>query len=232
MTNNPQNLVEVLYNKYKDEPIIYGLIEAIAFPVPANFLIETFVGSYVTKMVASRLHSFYEELNNGDFELTEEIIENEEFLHSYFSVVNYVARSKSDEKSKQFAKIIKGLYKNEINVDQFEDYTSIFNELSEREFAILCIKLKHEQKEVSVPQLLRAEMPISDPYNGTMMHWPNFIKEVESILEISDDELSSFLIRIQRTGCYKIHFGQYNDKEEGVGDTTIIFQKLYNLVKE
>ena len=70
-----------------------------------------------------------------------------------------------------------------------------------------------------------------DPYPKTNSYWEEFIKIIKETLDIEKEELYSILIRIQRTGCYKIHFGQY-EGEDGIGDTTIIFQKIFNLVKK
>ena len=226
-----ESVLESLYTKYQNDTGIRYLIEAISLTgLPLNSLIETFVGTYVNKMVASRLRTFYEELNNGEVELTDEIIQKEDFLHSYFSVVNYVARSKNDEKSKRFAKIIKGLYRGDLDANEFEDYTSIFDELSEREFIILCIKSEFEKLVVHDSPIF-ANHDTLDPYPKTNSYWAEFTKEIKKTLDIDKDILSSILIRLQRTGCYKIHFGQY-EGEDGIGDTTVIFKKLYEIVKD
>ena len=227
MTAN-KSLIETLYDQYQNEPGVRLFVEAISastgFPVGA--VIDTFVGTRVKEIAASRLRSFYNELNNGDIILNENLIENDDFLCSYFAVVNYVTRSKSDEKAKRFAKIIKGLYKKDFNINQFEDYTSIFNQLSEREFIILCLKLEFEENQNHILEDLK---PL-DPYQKTNPYWSKFVAKIQESLNIENEELSSLLIRLERTGCYKIHFGHY-EGEDGIGDTTVIFKKLYEIVK-
>ena len=214
--NTNKSLIELLYQQYEDEPGVRLFVEAISASTgfPLGAVVETFVGTKVKEMTASRLRSFYDELNNGDIVLNESLIENDDFLHSYFAVVNYVARSKSDEKSKRFAKIIKGLYKGKITVDQFEYYTSIFNELTDTEFTILCIKYTFEN--LSFPE---KEAHIN-PYQKTSLYWENFITEIREVLRIDREELSAILIRLQRTGCFRLHVGYYDMKSDVSGDTT------------
>jgi hypothetical protein len=226
MTAN-KSLIEILYEQYQDEPGVRLFVEAISASTgfPIGVVVDTFVGTKVKKMQASRLRSFYDELNNGEIELNEELIENEDFLYSYFAVVNYVAISKSDEKAKRFARIIKGLYMQEINVDQFEYYTSIFNDLTETEFTILCIKYNYEKRPCEREAFI-------NPYQKTSLYWEKFINDILNALKIDREELSAILIRLQRTGCFKLHIGYYDMKSDGSGDTTSIFRKIYDLVKE
>jgi hypothetical protein len=228
-----KSLIEVLHEQYEHEPGVRVLVEAISaytgFPIGA--VVDTFVGNKVKEMQASRIRSFYNELNNGEIELNEDIIENDTFLHSYFSVLNYVARSKDDEKASRFAKIIKNLYRKEIDLDQFEDYISIFNELSDREFAILCIKMEYEKQAVPDEAIFGLDKP-SNPYQKTSAYWKDFEKEVVIKLKIEKEELNASLFRLQRTGCYMIHTGYLDMKNNGCGDTTIIFKKLYKIIKE
>ncbi|MFY8181105.1 MAG: hypothetical protein ACOVLG_04955 [Flavobacterium sp.] len=228
-----KSLIEVLHDQYENEPGVRIFVEAISaytgFPIGA--IVDTFVGIKVREMQASRLSSFYNELNNGEIELNEDIIENVTFLHSYFSVLNYVARSKDDKKAARFAKIIKNLYKKEIDLDQFEDYTSIFDELSDREFAILCIKMNYENHAAPDDAILGLDKP-RNPYQKTSAYWNEFVNEVLKKINIENEELEATLYRLQRTGCYKIHSGYFDMKNDGCGDTTIIFKNLFKIIKE
>lgn len=229
MSNLP--LIECLYNQYKKDTGLQLFIEAISaytgFPI--NSTVDILVGKKVQEMTISRMRSFFDELNSGEIVLDKSIIEDNDFLHSYFSVLNYAVRAKSDEKSKRFAKIIKKLYNNKINTNEFEDYTAIFNELSDREFIILCIKFSFEIEIKKSSPTFEDYDPI-DPYPKTNSYWNKFVSEVDKTLGIDENELSNILMRIQRTGCYKIHFGHYIGKES-IGDTTILFQKIYEIVK-
>ncbi len=174
---NNKSLIEVLYDQYENDPGIRMFVEAlsIGIGIPINTVVDSFIGKKVKEMNASRLKCFFDELNSGDIELDEALIENQEFLHSYFSVVNYVARSKNDEKAIRFARIIKNLYNKKIDVNQFEDYTSIFDELTDREFAILSIKHKYERYAIPDEAIIGLDKP-RNPFMKTSEYWGDFYK--------------------------------------------------------
>jgi len=225
-----KSVIETLDEQYQAQPEIRLFIEAIAVfsGLPIGTIFETFVSTKAKELATARMRSFYNELNDGEIELTDELINNDSFLHSYFAVVNYVIRSKDDKKAARFAKIIKSLYKSDIYIDQFEDYTSIFNELSDREFIILCIKREYELRANSVNET--NENNPKSPFAITSSYWEEFIKEVQGTLHIEEKELEALLIRLQRTGCYMIHVGYWDIKNDGNGDTTLLFQKLHKIV--
>ena len=228
MTEQQSNFLIPLYEAYEKNPVIKGLIQALSFSgVPIGSMIDSSLGSYVNKIKAERLRTFFDELNRGDIVLTEKQIESNDFIHAYLETVSYVLRTKSDEKIKRFAKILKRVYSEEITYDDFEDYTAIFNDLSDREFAILSIKYKYEQKNISNPKQL-STMVLVDSY------WGDFKLEISEKLNIKESEINSFLIRIQRTGCYLkpikgIMFAGDDQDEQGI--TSEIFKKIMILIE-
>lgn len=68
------------------------------------------------------------------------------------------------------------------------------------------------------------------PFEITSSYWEEFIKEVQLALHIEEKELEALLIRLQRTGCYMIHVGYWDIKNDGNGDTTLLFHKLHKIV--
>ncbi|BFM45262.1 hypothetical protein CFS9_39030 [Flavobacterium sp. CFS9] len=228
-----KSLREILHDQYQNEPIIRLFVEligsALGFPI-SSVVFDTLIGIKAKETAANRMRSFYDELNNGDIQLDETLLENDDFLHSYFSVVNYVIRSKSNEKASKFAKIIKSLYKQDINVQQFEDYSSIFDELTEREFIILCIKRDFENT-INPIEIISEDKKMKNPFQITTSYWNDFFKEVDKVLNISPKELEALLIRAQRTGCYVLHTGYWDMSNVGCGDTSVIFHKIYDIIK-
>jgi hypothetical protein len=139
--------------------------------------------------------------------------------------VNYVIRTRSDEKIKNFAKILKKICIGTIDINEFEDYTAIFNELSDREFAILAIKYQYEQNYVSKA----SEM---NPYLLTMSYWEDFKKDVCAKVKMTEEELDPMLVRIQRTGCYSKFVGYTEDGPNERGDTTALFKRIRSLIDQ
>ena len=75
-----------LYEAYENHPVIKGLIQALfSFGLPIGLVVDASINTYVNKIKADRLHTFFEELNSGDIELSEDIINNTDFLHAYIA---------------------------------------------------------------------------------------------------------------------------------------------------
>jgi len=224
MTKQLDITLTTLYDSYDNQPIIKSLIQLIAVNgIPIGSLIDTSLGKYVSNLKSNRLKIFFDELNAGEIELTDDIIEQNDFLSAYFSTINYIIRTRSDEKIKCFARILKKLNSGNIDINEFEDFTSIFNELSEREFAILIIKYQFEQNnEKNTKELNPAQL--------TASYWDDFKSEVCLKIGLPEKELDPMLVRLQRTGCYNKHKGYWEDGSNERGDTTELFKRLYELI--
>lgn len=218
----------LLSESYEKSPIIKGLIKLI----PYGSSIDAYISTKLSNMRSARLKTFFDALNNGTMELTESIIETNDFLYSYFSVLNYVLRTRSDEKVERFANILLALATKKINFDEFDDYSSIFNELSDREFAILALKYEYEKR--FLPEKgeteYRSNGIIQNPKQVTGLYWNDFKNEVISTIGVDIEEFNSLLIRLQRTGCYSVHKGYFDSSIDEDGDTTVLFKKLHKIV--
>lgn len=223
--NEPTNaFITTLYESYDNNPTIKGLIQALSLSgIPIGSMIDSTIGTFVSKIKSDRLHIFFNELNSRDITISEEQIESTDFLHAYFSTVNYVIRTRSDNKIECFARILNNLNAGRINITEFEDYTSIFNELSEREFFILSNKYQFEQNN-------KDENSEMNPAQLTRLYWADFVESTCSKLNMPEAELNPMLVRIQRTGCYSKHNGYWDDGPNEEGDTTELFKIIYKLI--
>lgn len=221
----------LLYESYEKHPFVRTLLHALNI-MPGLPEVDTVISNYIKNLKTEKLKLFFDELSTGTVELTENIIESNDFLHSYFSTVNYVVRTRSDEKVKRFACILKSLAYQRINADEFDDYIAILNELSEREFTILALKYKYELG--FLPEIgeteYRSNGEVQNPKQITNLYWKRFSEEIINKLNLEEDEFSSLLIRLQRTGCYVIHKGYYDSKNDHDGNTTALFKKIYSII--
>ena len=208
-----------LQESYSNHPIAKALISIL----PPFTATDSLLTTYVENIKRDRLKTFFDELSSGDVTLTQDMIENNEFLHAFFSTVDYVMRTRSDKKILAFARILKRI--ETISFDEYEDYTSILNELTEREFALLSLKYKYE-KENSVRY-------VNDGH--IKKYWEKF-KNQACELGFNYPEIPLILMRVQRTGCYQINLrGSYGNNtriHNTYGNTTIIFRKIYSLATE
>lgn len=193
MIEKQNTYLTALYKSYESSPALKSLIQLVNYSgLPIGPMIDSALGAYVNRIKAERLRIFFDELYRGDIVLTEEEIESNDFLHAYFETAEYVLRTKSDEKIKRFAKILKKVYSGDLKIEDFEYYTSLFNELTDKEFAILAIKYEYEQDNKNkTVDLINLQV--------THKYWESFKKDVVSKLEIKESEVNLFLIRLQRT---------------------------------
>jgi hypothetical protein len=218
-SSQSKELLLELHDIYERSPLFKGLIQLI----PYAGIPEAMVNAYANRLRNKKYRTFFEQLNDGKFELTEEMIASDDFLNAYFSTVNYVLRSRSDFKFKAFAEILKCLATAKINGNEHEDYSKIFDDLTEREFVILAIKHDFE--------LLHKDVhPELNPLQRTSIYWEQFKRTVFKRIDIGENELQSMLIRIQRTGCYLKFTGYFDESTDQVGDTTEIFSTLKKII--
>ena len=224
MENIKSTLIR-LQEVYESKPILKVLIQAVTYKdLPLGAAGDTIFSTSVNNLKAEKLHTFFEQLGNGDIELTEDSIANNDFLHAYFATIDYVLSNRSKLKIRAFAEILKSLYRDDINIDEFEDYAKIFDELTEREFIILSVKHEFEKHAASIKNEW-------NPAQRTSSYWKDFKQEVKSKLNVDADALNAMLLRLQRTGCYMKHKGYWDESHEEGGDTTAILQTIIDVIK-
>lgn len=157
--------------------------------------------------------------------MTEEQIKSDDFLNAYFETANYVLRTKSDEKIKRFALILKRVYSNDLTIEDFDDYIKVFDDLTDREFAILNIKYRFEQENVANPEEL-------NPCQLTSSYWDDFRDEVATKLNVKSTDINAYLVRLQRTGCFLKHKGYWEESDDELGNTTGLFKTIMEVIKK
>ncbi|MFZ4799749.1 MAG: hypothetical protein ACOYMA_19810 [Bacteroidia bacterium] len=220
-----QTSLNTLYTSFENSPVIKALIQIIiTFELPVLSVVDSYLNRYLNNIKTERLYTFFEELNSYEAIISEDTICSNDFLHANFSTINYVIRTKSNEKIINFARILNALSCGKIDIDEFEDYTSIFNELSEREFGILVIKFQFENKK-------KSNLINLNPLQITSNYWHDFKKEVCLKLNINYEELNPMIVRLQRTGCYTKYKGYWDESSEEIGYTTELFNRIYQIIE-
>jgi hypothetical protein len=215
-----------LEEQYSNNVVLKGLIQILSSGgLPIGSVIDSGLSTFLNNQKVKKLKIFFDKLNDGKVILDQADIENNDFLHAYFATVNYVLNTRTDEKAARFAEILKGLYSKEIDIDQFEDYSSIFNEISEREFYFLSKKMEYEQKYT----LKNGELNEAQVVN---LYWKEFKEEVINTLGIGAGEFDGIIIRVQRTGCFSDFKGYWENDHERKGLTTELFHKIYSLLNK
>jgi hypothetical protein len=206
---------------YADKPIIRALANLI--PCNVGSAADIWLVEHVTKIKQRRAKAFFDELARGDTVLTQELIESEDFIHSFICTARAALNTKHDEKIRMFARlIINGIrYDNSIPSDDHEEIIGIIDELYHREWQALLVFQRNLENQ-----------PLCD--NGLQRiqsFWKAFSEELYSSLGVPVSETSSFMIRIARTGLFHEITGSYFGYGGGLGMTTPRFQRVRKLIE-
>ena len=168
---------------------------------------------------------FFEELDEGDVQLTDEVIQSHDFLHAFFATTKAALNTRRKEKIEMFARILSSFAakSSEVSIDEYEDYLNVLDELSYREIVVLSILVKYEKTETFGSQFSASMRARS--------FWDAFIQEAAASLSVDRDEVESILLRLPRTGCYRVFDANYRDVFEDSGRLTPFYYKLKELVK-
>lgn len=98
----PRNLrpcsAEKLIERHESSPRLRALVSlATGFLPPANAL-ETAILTTVSKIRSERLRELFDKLHQGGLELTDDLIQQEEFLHAFVATVRAADRTRHKKK--------------------------------------------------------------------------------------------------------------------------------------
>ena len=174
---------------------------------------------------SDRLTTFFEELAEGKHELTDELIETEDFLHSYFCTLRAVLNCRHREKIRLFARLLDSAFNPKLQVtpDEHEELLSILESISLREFAIL--------NNLRERELLHPKNEEENNLQRLLRYWDEFKTENIQALDIPTDSFNAFMVRLERTGLYIRLTENYHSDTGVMGMTTPALARLIDLVR-
>jgi len=217
------NKFQSLLTKYESNRVIRGLIQLV--PLGIGSAIDVVLTKTLENIKDERANAFFDELATGNVIVDESLLESEDFLHAYYATTKAALNSRRREKIRMFARLLKNsLNENEIsNLDEYEDFVKILDELSYRELIALNILDEYSVTPRSEDQ--------SD-LNWTDQFWDKFEKRLTDELSIPGDQVVDFMNRISRTGCYEMFMGGYMDYTGGRGKLTSTYQRLKKFIED
>jgi hypothetical protein len=209
---------------------VVGALAAVAaglHPDPTYNAIWTGISTFLGLMRPNEKEAFVEEFNK--VEISESTLNSIEFARALKAAIEAASNTASEEKIKKIARLLRngsmtGLVE---DFDAFKEYTKLIDEISPREFNILAI-MKHNMEVRGAFGVLRPPITqeeekkvaglrkIADDVTVTTAAWDDIPKETMTTLEfnwrkakaqikkeldVSDDALESYMLRLTRTGC-------------------------------
>lgn len=185
------------------------------------------MASAVEEIRRERQRTFFDELAAGEIDLTEELIQKEDFLHAIDAVYRAAMRTYEREKIQKFARLLLfGVRENRLGSDEMEEFVAILDDLSPRELDILMCLKKFEDAH---PRETRGYDNQNNPeYDNelqrTKRYWDDFSNEVTKRFNITSGNLNGILARLNRTGLYQTIIGAYFGYTGNKGFTTDRFK--------
>lgn len=210
-----------LAEQYTNRPVLRSLLQLISGWGSVDVLLQR----RADEIRADRLRIFFDELGQGKHELTDELIQSEDFLHCFFMTTRAVLNTRQREKIEMFAKLLNSSLRpgSFSSTDEYGEYLGILDDLSYRELMILSALDSFESR---FPNSGRKK-----ELQRAYTFWELFTDELENNIGIKKDELIGTLTRLARTGCYEILIGGYtNQGGEGVGKLTQTYFRLRELI--
>lgn len=194
--------------------------------IPGGSAIDVGVSYYAKRIEDDRRRIFFDELGNGTIYLNPELIQSDDFLHCYFATCKAAMRSRTEEKIRNCARLLKSALDESTfaDTDEYEEYLQILDELTYREFLML-VKLDDYEK----------KFPIRQDENDIQClerYWEQYKNDLIEKINIPEEEIDSLMIRLTRTGCYETFTGKTLGETGGKGKVTVVFKRLKKLVSD
>ena len=183
-------LIELYDNQY-----IRSLIQIIPF-APS---VDVFLREGIDKYRSKRLRAFFDDIASQKITLTNEIINNDDFLYCYFATVRSVLNTRRQEKITFFARLFGAVVSFEKlkSLDDFESYLNKLDGLSLREIQILKLLYDFE-----IGNGLKQTDHIITRLERNEKFWNEFLGEAAKEVSAPKEEVQDMLIVAERSGCY------------------------------
>jgi len=220
MSKNSDYYKELLQLSYENDKTVRGIIR---FSGLSEFF-RHFVSERVKDIRLERSKTFFDELQKKEIQLSEGVIKSEDFLHKFFITFRAAINTRQREKIEMFARLLNSSFENnpieQVNI--YEDYLNILDELSYREIQALVLL----DSFYTVPR--------EDDENNNQWvnkYWEEFKDKLQEKINIEEENINDFMIRLSRSGLYDTFSGEYYfGATKGKGMLTPTFEDMKSYI--
>jgi hypothetical protein len=213
--------IERLLARYEGNRVVRGLVQLI--PLGVGGALDVVLIGTLKRIREERSRTFFDELAKTSAPLDPALLQSEDFVHCFFSTARYALNSHRREKIEMFARLLKASLEETgpKDVDEYEEFSAILDDLSYRELRALAIMDEFSDHPRTVDQ---------NDLQWTITFWSEFEDQVVRDLGVPRNEVSDFMNRISRSGCYEMFTGGYFDYTGGKGKLTPTYKRLKQFV--
>ena len=214
---------EKLLTRYEGNRVIRPLIQLILPGIGSALdivLIQT-----LDKIRYERARAFFDELAKGNLISDKVLLKSEDFLHCYITTIQSALKTRSREKIRMFARLLKSSPDDSgpADIDEYEYFLNILDNLSFKEIQALTILDRFSDS--------FRDGTGSDP-SWNLTFWEKFETKLSEQLNIPRERTADFMIGIVRTGCYEIFTDAQIRYTAGQGKLTPTFKRLKEFILE
>jgi hypothetical protein len=218
------NKLKPAIEKYSENALLRASISAIPF-IGSPF--DVFLATKAQKIVNDRIMNLFNELKEEmnkleDSVVDKEYINSEEFIDLFIKTIEAAAKTRSNEKIKLYAKLLKGAVKFQDRKKYSpEEYLQVLSELIIKELGVAraIYKQQREKKRKNENELQWA----------LRCGWEEVEKECPSIPE---EDFQFIFLRLQKSGLVKEIVGGFFDYKGGVFVITQVFRKIMKYLEQ
>jgi len=216
------NIIGKLASYYSNTPVIRSLLQL----VPSWGAADEFLQQRANEIRSERLRTFFDELAEGKYEITEDLIQSEDFLHFYFCTLRAVLNTRQREKIRLLARLLNSSLSPDISgtSDEYEELLSILESITFREFEVIYDLYNLELQHPRAGQ--------EGDLQTTMRYWKAFKQIAFSKYGIAENTLSPFMAKLERTGLYLRITARLTNYPGDAGRTTPLLDRLLEFVRE
>jgi hypothetical protein len=174
---------------YRNNPKLRALVEGLGAFIPGVTAANTYIVERLSALERQRREALFEYLDEAGAELTDELIESEDFLHCFTITMRAAQQTRRTEKIRLLARLLVSTIRDQeqtvSDVDEYEEFLGILDDMSVREIRVMAVLDRFQAR-------------------GTLgsVKWEDRKQQVVDEIGILPDEIDGVLVRLMRTGLY------------------------------
>lgn len=218
--NEKPTIVGRLVERYASQPAVQALLKLLPYWSSADVLIQ----QRAREIRHERTRIFFDALADGKVQLSEDLIQSDDFLHCYFKTVSAALNTRRKEKIQMFAHLLRYALDGDTfsSIEEYEEVLSIFDEVSYRELGVLVTLNGFEA--AAAHQTFDSDVARIGSY------WEAFRNKACEKFDISVEVFGPFMTRLERTALFTRNTDAFWDTHPGFGMTTQLFARLKRIV--
>lgn len=191
-----------------------------------NTLIAKAMLDTISEIRQDRAEMFFETLSRNNFEISEGLVRDKNFIHAFTQTFDKVLSTQRREKIEFFANMLCNAFSENhpADIEEFEFHLKSLDALTFTEIQLLTLLFKFETQH-SIEQTGSANR-----LKANVENWQEFRSIVKTEMNLDSEECDAYLISIEKTGLINFPRPSVSDHRRFGANTTVLFRRLYEKI--